>query len=30
MWERQGVRISRKTMGGWLVPAKELTSASVA
>lgn len=24
MWERQGVRISRKTMGGWLVPAKEL------
>jgi transposase len=24
MWERQGVRISRKTMGGWLVPAAEL------
>jgi len=24
MWERQGVRISRKTMGGWLAPAKEL------
>lgn len=24
MWERQGVRISRKTMGGWLAPATEL------
>ena len=24
MWERQGVRISRKTMGGWLAPAAGL------